>query len=155
MLNECRTANPPPERSGVATPRCNSGNGVVLSAGNNAPTVAVQAGWGLAKNSWRNTREPPVNPVSTEWRKALGRHAKKQVVRRRCFYVAAPLLVAQPGEKRSQEKALKVDLTIPAKPVSPHRWREALYQGGIPRVIKGDGPAGRGRWRKQKLGCNG
>ena len=143
-----------PKRSGVDTLQCIAGNGGVQSAEDNAPTAAVPAGWGLAKPPMGNHREPLINLVNSKWRKALKRHAKRQVARGRRFYLAAPPLVARPGKWGSLKEALNVDLVIPGNPVGSHR-HFVKSAGGIPRAIKDDGPAGRGVWRKRRPSCNG
>ncbi len=142
-------------RSGMAIPRCNAGNGVVLSAGDNVPTAAVSVGWGLAKPPKGNASELLINPVMLKWRKTLTRHAKRQVARERCSAITAPPPVVRPGKSESLKEALNVGSTAPGKPVGPHRGRDAHYQGGIRRAIEGDGPAGKGGWRKRRLSCNG
>ncbi len=50
---------------------------------------------------------------------------------------------------------MNVILAETGKPVESHRWRDALYLGGIPRAIKGDDPAGKGWQNKRMLGRNG
>ncbi len=137
-------------RSRVASGTCDLGNGAVRSSRDNVPTAAVPAGWGPAKHPMGNLRKPLINPVTHKWRKALGRHAKRQVARGRCSCIAAPPLVARPGKRGSLKEALNVDLTTPGKPVGPHQG-----YGGIPRVIEGEGPAGRGWQKKRMPGCNG
>src|SRR4030043_2159108 len=126
-------------RSRVASGTCDPGNGVVRSSRDNAPTAAVPAGWGLAKLPMGNRCEPLINPVTHKWRKAMRRHAKRQVARGWRSCIAAPPLVARPGKRGSLKEALNVGLTIPGKPARPRRWRDAQYQGGIPRAIKGEG----------------
>jgi len=102
-------------RSGVDTLLCIAGNGVVQSAGDNAPTAAVPTGWGLAKSPMGNQSKPLINPVTPKWRKALKRHAKRQVARGRRFSLAAPPLVARPGKWGSLKETLNVGLVAPVK----------------------------------------
>jgi len=139
-------------RTDVATRACGLATAPCEAYGECVSPLAVPASGGMAKPPKGNQIEPLINLVTLKWRKALERHAKRQVARgRRCDY-AAPPLVARPGKWGSLKEVLNVDLTVPGKPVRSRRpnWDG----GGIPRAIKGDGLAGRAWQRKRRPSCN-
>ena len=139
-------------RSDVATRACGLATVPCEAYGEQVPPPAVPAGEGAAKPPMGNQSEPLINLVSCNGEKHWNARPKGQVAREWRCYDAAPPLVARPGKRGSLKEELKVDLTVPVKPVGSHCGQN---RGGILRAIKGEGPAGRGRQRKLKPSCNG
>ena len=137
------------KRPSMAIETCDLGNGVVRSSRNNVPTAGVPPGWGPAKTPMENCGEPLLNLVTAKWRKALKRHAKRQVARGRCSSLTTLPPDAQPGERRFLKESLKVDLAELGKP------NGFLGRRGIPTAREGNGPVGKACRRKRMPSCSG
>jgi hypothetical protein len=105
----------------------------------------------LAKVPMANESEGVINPVINNWRKvAEYARTKRYVDRWRCFFVTALSFVIRPGESSCLKALLNVDAREHGKPDCPCK----IFNGSIPPVREGEGPAGRGSQRKQRSWCN-